>query len=332
MFFSIIVPIYNVELYLDECLNSIKSQIFDDFEVLMIDDGSTDSCAKICKKYVDLDNRFIYIHKKNEGVVSARKKGAEIAKGIYVVSIDGDDYVENTFLERLHHICKDGYDMVAFGYTTIDGKRNEIIKNKIDIGEYVGRDVDTIKDSFMYDKRIKGINTGSLIFSIWSKAVKKDLYRIYQQRVDNRISKGDDLAVLAGIVYHCKSIYISDICDYNYRIRSNSITRDLKNKDFIKQSILRDFLLVNVDDVYTNQVRVFLLYTTLSLLAVNINNVNTYREYMGIVKLIDDYNLFKEAVESKIEKPFFRNKILIGLIKNKFWNLMYLYYKYLNKK
>lgn len=97
--------------------------------------------------------------------------------------------------------------MVAFGYTTADEKGEKLlnITNKISPGEYVGGNVDIIKETFMYDKEQVGINGGSLIFSVWSKAVKRKLYNIYQQRVDNMISKGDDLAVLAGIVYHCKS-------------------------------------------------------------------------------------------------------------------------------
>jgi len=104
MIFSIIVPIFNVEKYLRQCLESIKLQIFQDYEVIMINDGSTDNCPKICEEYTRLDKRFKVIHRKNGGLVSARKVGAEHVSGDYVLNIDSDDYVDKDLLEKLQVI------------------------------------------------------------------------------------------------------------------------------------------------------------------------------------------------------------------------------------
>ena len=91
--FSIIVPVYNVEKYLTKCIDSILEQTFSDFEVILVDDGSTDNCGIICDQYVEKDDRIQVIHKKNEGLVCARKTGISKASGQYILNVDSDDYI-----------------------------------------------------------------------------------------------------------------------------------------------------------------------------------------------------------------------------------------------
>lgn len=98
---SIIVPIYNVQQYLEECLNSIISQQFEAYEVLLIDDGSTDNSASICKKYTSQDYRFKYYYKQNGGLSDARNFGMERANGKYIMFVDSDDYIEKHALNRI---------------------------------------------------------------------------------------------------------------------------------------------------------------------------------------------------------------------------------------
>ena len=99
---SVIVPIYNSDKYLQRCIDSILSQDFEDFELLLIDDGSTDNSGDICDKYAEKDMRVRVFHKKNGGVSSARNLGIENAKGEWVVFIDSDDWVDITMLEKLY--------------------------------------------------------------------------------------------------------------------------------------------------------------------------------------------------------------------------------------
>lgn len=98
---SIIIPIYNIEDYLGECVDSVLSQSYVNLEVILVDDGSTDRSASIVDKYAKQDSRVSVIHKKNEGVSAARNTGLGIAKGKYVVFIDADDYITNDFIERV---------------------------------------------------------------------------------------------------------------------------------------------------------------------------------------------------------------------------------------
>ena len=95
MFFSVIVPVYKVEEYLPACIESVLSQTFSDFELILVDDGSPDSCGEICDKYKETDNRIKVLHKENGGLASARKAGIQIAEGDYVFNLDSDDLIEN---------------------------------------------------------------------------------------------------------------------------------------------------------------------------------------------------------------------------------------------
>lgn len=118
---SIIVPIFNVEKYLDRCVDSILSQTFTDFELILVDDGSPDGCPAICDAYAAQDKRVVVIHKKNGGVSAARNSGLDIAQGEYIAFCDGDDYLAPTFFERmLLEAVNQEADCVVANYVAVD--------------------------------------------------------------------------------------------------------------------------------------------------------------------------------------------------------------------
>ena len=102
---SIIVPIYNVEKYIKECIDSIINQTYKNLEIILVDDGSPDCCPKICDEYSKKDKRIKVIHKENGGLSSARNAGLDVAKGEYVSFIDSDDVVDEKFIETLYNLC-----------------------------------------------------------------------------------------------------------------------------------------------------------------------------------------------------------------------------------
>ena len=112
---SIIVPVYNTERYLPKCLDSIAAQTFTDFEVLMIDDGSTDGSREVCERYSRSDSRFVTIHQSNQGVSASRNNGLKQARGNYIAFVDSDDYVHPQMLELLYKAIRQGeYDLVVW--------------------------------------------------------------------------------------------------------------------------------------------------------------------------------------------------------------------------
>ena len=103
---SIVVPIYNVEKYLDRCIQSLLAQTLKEIEIILVDDGSDDGCAQICDQYAERDSRIKVVHKKNGGLDSARKAGIAIASGKYVGYVDGDDWIEPFMYERMVELAE----------------------------------------------------------------------------------------------------------------------------------------------------------------------------------------------------------------------------------
>ena len=140
---SIIVPIYNVENYLRQCLDSIVSQTYQNFECLLINDGSSDNSADICREYIEKDSRFRYFEKENVGVSSARNLGIERSKGQYITFIDSDDWVDSEYLEVLYRaLIEEKADIAITTYKQFNmddncyyvysyqrGMKNEFLKN-----------------------------------------------------------------------------------------------------------------------------------------------------------------------------------------------------------
>lgn len=100
---SVIIPIYNVEKYLNKCIDSIINQTYINIEIILINDGSTDNCGDICEEYKKMDNRIVVIHSKNKGVSSARNIGLEISKGKYILFVDSDDWLERDMIKELYN-------------------------------------------------------------------------------------------------------------------------------------------------------------------------------------------------------------------------------------
>ena len=114
---SVIVPVYNVETYLEECLDSIQNQTYTDFEVLLVNDGSTDGSQAICERYCQTDKRFRLMNQTNQGLSAARNKGVEISTGEYIVFVDSDDIIKTNYLEKLMQYMTEDVDIVESQFT-----------------------------------------------------------------------------------------------------------------------------------------------------------------------------------------------------------------------
>ena len=117
--FSVIVPIYKVEKYLNKCIDSILKQTFQDFELILVDDGSPDKCPKICDEYAKKDKRVRVIHKENAGLVAARNTGIKEAKGDYICYVDGDDWISENLLQTVWSKAVSKYDVEMVVYSAV---------------------------------------------------------------------------------------------------------------------------------------------------------------------------------------------------------------------
>ena len=132
---SVIVPVYNVESYLSKCLDSVLSQSFSDFEVILVDDGSTDGSAEICKAYQLKDPRIGYFYKENGGLSSARNQGLKVSQGSYVTFIDSDDYIDPEYLFTLYRLVKENDADISTCFYNIESRKGTRPWSDIDAEE-----------------------------------------------------------------------------------------------------------------------------------------------------------------------------------------------------
>ena len=126
---SVIVPVYNVEKYLEECLDSIQNQTYSNIEIILVNDGSTDNSKEICEKYCKQDSRFLLINQENQGLSAARNKGVEISTGEYIVFVDSDDIIKTNYLEKLMQYMTEDVDIVECIFTV---KKMEFLEENIE--------------------------------------------------------------------------------------------------------------------------------------------------------------------------------------------------------
>ena len=216
MMLSIIIPIYNVEKYLEETLKTVLAQTFNDFELILVDDGSTDGSGEICDKYAEKDSRIKVIHKENNGVSEARNTGVAAAKGEYIGFVDSDDIIEPCMFELMINAAKeyeceivkcehDRDNKLSYNeYTIIEGDNFEV-----NTGEKVVRDI-----------FIKTSARCTNILALWSKIYKRELFkgiifppgRVYE-----------DEARTYQILLKAKRVGELDLPLYHYVKRDNSI-------------------------------------------------------------------------------------------------------------
>lgn len=230
MQFSIIIPIYGVEAFLPQAIESVLNQSVNDWELILVDDGSPDNCGAICDQYAAKDDRIRVIHKKNGGLVSARQAGAAQACGEYTLNLDGDDYWDNNFLTDLAVIIDQHHpDCILLGFrmVTEEGVPLRVRRNKPAEGLYAGASLDEIWKGMLYFHQSSDINQNTGIFcnAIFDAVIRTEIIAPLQQAVPRQLRIGEDAAVTVPVVCSCSNVYFSNSIAYNYRQRSTSMTK-----------------------------------------------------------------------------------------------------------
>ena len=218
---SVIVPIYNVEAYLERMLESLINQTYKNLEIILIDDGSTDSSAKICDKYKKKDKRIVVMHKKNEGVSVARNKGLELARGDYIGFVDSDDVISLDMYERLYNnIISTNADISVCSYSTFSKDVDFEYKDNIKI--------------FNKEEALKDIISDGIITNfLWNKLFKSNLFNNIKFP-ENCIY--EDLYVMPKLIEKIDRLCFDYSKLYGYFKRNNSYVNtynEEKNKNYL---------------------------------------------------------------------------------------------------
>lgn len=226
---SVIVPVYNVDKYLKRCLDSIISQTYKNLEIILVDDGSTDTSGEICDEYAKLDGRIKAIHKENGGLSSARNAGLDIMTGEYVTFVDSDDYVSNDYVNLMYsQICKHNADIAVVSFKMFfDGDCECIYDDVPTITVYNQKNA--IRE-LLHIAKIKQSAWGKLYCSELYKTIRFPYGKLYE-----------DLAVIYKIMLKAnKTVYI-DAPLYQYYIRENSIMQsDFSTKQYVEVEFIEE--------------------------------------------------------------------------------------------
>ena len=262
---SVIVPIYNVDQYLEKCIESIIHQTYTNLDIILVDDGSTDKSGEICDKYAVEDNRITVIHKENGGPDSARKEGISKSKGDYIAYVDGDDWIEpDMYASMIEHVKKYSVNTVICGIVENYSDRERMREPFLTEGLYD-------KEYFKNNLRKKIFYTGdffrsSITSSLSDKIIKKSIIEKYQKRDGLETSLSDDTMVAIPAVIDGQSIFVMKKCLYHYRMRENSLKHSLSKLDY-KQVVQKSYKtwkttlqMASPDYDYENDLKTYILY------------------------------------------------------------------------
>lgn len=216
---SIIVPVYQIKNYLPTCIESICAQTFSDWELLLIDDGSKDGGEKLCDEYAKSDDRIKVVHQENGGVSAARNHGLDLAKGEYIVFVDGDDYIASDYLEILYNIiAKYDVDIVCSNWAEILGEKKECMPIRIIEEEKLLRGNEKVFEDSM-NAILEG--KGSYMGIVCAKLFRRS--KIGEQRFQN-YKYGEDTLFMYTLLAKGVDMYLHTVYGYFYVRREDSAT------------------------------------------------------------------------------------------------------------
>ncbi len=232
---SVIVPVYNVEKYLPECIESIISQYYENLEILLVDDGSTDRFGAICDTYAKKDKRVRVIHQKNGGLSAARNKGLDNCSGEYITFVDSDDYIEKELLQILYsNILETDSDCVVSAFSETTDEKNIISRHGV-----IGKTVMSGRDSLL--SHYTDFRNETNLATVWGKLYHADLF--FGIRFTEQLHF-EDIMLMPYWCLKCKKITFIPFFGYYYRRNQNSITMN-QNPEHLKKLYIDSFFIFN---------------------------------------------------------------------------------------
>lgn len=229
---SVIVPIYNSEKFLPRCIESILRQTYNKLEIILVDDGSTDSSTDICNSYAKADNRVIVIEKNNGGNISARKEGVKSARGDYIGFVDSDDWIDGNMYEKLVEQTDNGMiDMVTSAHYIEDTNVSAIRKSFIASGRYTAQEeMKYIRRNMIFQKTI---DESGITYPLWSKLFRRSIMEDIIFKIDDECTLGEDAACVFLFLLKSSSLSVLDEAYYHYCVNMKSVIHSYNDKYLI---------------------------------------------------------------------------------------------------
>lgn len=283
MRFSILIPVYNCEKYLERCIDSVINQTYEDFELILINDGSTDRSADICRKFEIIDDRIIVLEQANQGPGAARNNGIKKAQGDFIVFVDADDYIENSCLEDLQrYLQKNDVDILFKGFKFENQRTGEIL-NEISLQEGM-----YYKPEFRHI--IKVLIDNDLFGYTWCKVIKTKLFRKYPIEFNTQYSLHEDLLLICQLCEKVDTIGISDTTSYHYMKGEETLCTKFRsdmveNMEFVNKQVFDFYKNIKIDNIEEMIVQraVFSVFLILKNFAIQDGSTDAIHSYKKLL-------------------------------------------------
>lgn len=324
--FSVLIPVYNVEKYLNKCIDCVLGQTYQSFEIVLINDGSTDNSGNICDQYAGIDSRVRVYHQNNHGLLKTRRNALAKAVGDYWIALDSDDFWDNDLLESINKtICDYDCDMVIFNLRKI--WPNEVCTSD---SIFKDRSVFTLKDK---DDIFKKIISGTSLNNLCNKAVKRSIVDETNYEIYEGIKYAEDLLQTLPLICKAKKIVYIDKPMYNYRMNPNSMTNTSSPEPRIESLVVReavlDYLkLLKLDTI--ENLKLFYQYLNKIILGIISSIMNkksmTKKERYRLLEKMSTSQLFIDSQDYVDTKHFYlHERIRLLLYKKRFYVLLSIY-------
>ena len=298
---SVIIPVYNAKDYLTDCLNSVERQYFQQWEAILVDDGSTDGSAEILDAFASSDPRFRVIHKENEGVSIARNTGIEAARGQYLIFVDADDLCQRTYFEKMVKTM-DEYqpDLVVAGFDRFrDGFEKEHLITRYSIT--------LMKNIKQFLHLYTEPRTNMFGISVWAKMYRRDMIEQNHIRFDPEISYEEDCCFIADCVPYIHTVAVIGESLYRYRQMDESLSKGYRKdtyrflvnglrrrRDLLKRFDM-EWYLFKLDNIFMIVVKA----TCMKIEESDLSRKEKREEYKELIGYQESRDAARESLKSK---------------------------------
>lgn len=328
---SVIVPVYNVEKYLDDCLESIINQTYHNIEIILVDDGSKDNSPHLCELWAKRDSRIKIIHKENAGLGMARNTGLDHARGDYVYFVDSDDYIELNLIETcVSVISKYPYDIIHFGYrcVNLDGRilstSIPLVEKKSCIGK---KNIEKISSKLLIDipsEKSLSVNLSACMCMIKRSLIEDNKWRF----VSERDILSEDVYSLMKLYNYIESSYFLQECFYNYRQNPVSLTHIYRSDRFNKvKHFIFELKKLRYDPEYQLRTNYMFVSYSISCLKQIVGCCDKLSEKHKQIDLITSDSDLIDSIYRIIELDSCKRRLLLkAILKKKVWMVYVLCY------
>ena len=324
---TVVLPIYNVEKYLDRCMESVTKQTYQNLEIIMVDDGATDSCPQKCDEWAKKDKRIKVIHKKNAGLGMARNTGIENATGDYIVFFDSDDYIALDAIEKaVNSASMCNADLVTFGFSFVNDL-GEVTRTVIPSGDKEIYSGDEVLDIVLPDLLSQGIDARiikGLWISAWVNMYSMKLINEAKWRfVSERLIISEDVYSMLDLYSNVSNVVILSDALYFYCENGASLTHAYRKDRFEKlNSFYKQCYTLSEHKGYSTEIIERLAYpyiaNVIGALKIVVSNNMKYSEVYKIIKsCVNDDVLVKIAKSIDINSENSKRKLLLMAIRRK---------------